>query len=112
MPTISLNVEGLGHVPSFKNSKKIVRFGSRMSLITDPKKRQWMDRCTQSFVSQLRSVLATADAETQTGCNPPCLTALLPQDDNLFEIELGPVTARMATKGSEGAVVTIENLCH
>lgn len=85
---LRLEVKGIGAVPSFKNSKQIVR--NRRTkvplLITDPKKKKWMERAIQSLRSQLTSTSKTVGQETLMAAPPPCLTALLKHsmafDDN------------------------------
>ena len=103
---INLAVYGIGHVPSFKNSKLL----TRGRLITDPKKQEWMEWCIQSFVSQLRSALQTRGIATTTGPIPLSkIASLLPLDDSRKWIPEHSVSTRLVSKGSEGAELVIEN---
>ncbi len=103
---IVLEVQGLGHVPSFKNTKML----TKGRLITEPRKRKWMDQCTRSFASQLWSALVTAEDATSTGRRPPCWTASLPLDDSWQWIPEIKVLARKVKRGDEGATVLVERL--
>ena len=103
---LKLSIEGIGHVPSFKNSKMI----ARGRLITDPKKRLWMDKATAALKSQLKSLSATKGGVISTGQHRHCLTASLPQDDSWQWIAELNVKAIKVAKGKEGAVITIELL--
>lgn len=111
MPTqIALTVSGLGHVPSFKNKKIIVKTKRRPRLITHPKVQQWMERCTQSFASQLRARFPTTGSGTTAECSPPSKTVSWPLDDNWQELEIGRVRTILVPKGQEGADLLIESL--
>lgn len=104
-PPIKLVVKGLGDVPSFKNSKML----TRGRLITDPKKQQWMERCTKAFESQLRTWFQAAGIEIST--EPTALSriaSLVPLDDCLHWIRPGSQDWHVVSKGEEGAVVTVE----
>lgn len=101
---VRLHVNGLGHVPSFKNSKML----TRGRLITDPKKQKWMNACIDSFESQLMSLCQTREGGTSTDALQRFLTASLPQDDAwLFVPEL-QVNAVLVEPGDEGAIITID----
>lgn len=104
---MKLNVQGLGHVPSFKNHKML----ARGRLITDPQKQQWMERCIQSFVSQFGSFTLTVADEMRTGPLAPYLiVSLLPLDDSRQWIPELHIYCEEADKGYEGAVITIERI--
>jgi len=102
---IILAVRNQGHVPSFKNNKMLVRG----RLITDPKKQKWMQRCIQSFESQLFLLTRTTAAGTLTDNSLRSLIASsLPLDDShqwIPEIKIEAVQLEM---GHEGAVIIIE----
>jgi hypothetical protein len=104
---IVLRVEGLGHVPSFKNSKVI---GQRR-LFTKPEYRLWMDRVTRSFESQLLLAFQTTDAGTWTAHSAPSLTVWWKRfdDSHQWVPELN-IERIQVPKGKEGAVVMIESL--
>ena len=110
---VILKVEGLDHVPSFKNSKQIIpgKNGRRSMLITKPERQQWMERVIQSFVYQLRSEFQTRGIETTTGPSALSLIAsLLPLDDSRKWIPEHSVSTRLVKKGEEGAVIKIERI--
>jgi hypothetical protein len=105
---LSLKIEGLGHVPSFKNSKMI----ARGRLITNPKRQEWMNRCIQSFESQLRSRFLTVVAETSTETSRPSwIASVVPLDDSMRFVSQIQITYHTVPKGKEGAIVEIERLC-
>ena len=98
---IRLRVQGLGHVPAFKNNKVL--------FLTNPKRRDWMDQCQAAFESQLLYSYPTTDGETVTAQSLRCwIASVLPEDDcrqcltgcswNCFEVP----------KKQEGALITIE----
>lgn len=104
---ITLRVDGLGHVPSFKNSKMMASGRP----ITKPEYQEWMDRCIRSFESQLRYGEVTTGDGTSTGQWPPSWIAWSGQfDDSRQWIPKQSVEWRTVAKGSEGAIVTIEPL--
>lgn len=110
---IRLLVQGLGHVPSFKNRKRAILDSNtgKMRTLTEPKAKQWMARCTDSFVLQLISKSLTIDAGTSTECSPRSLIARsLPRDDSLQWIPEIHVTCQNVDKGHEGAEILIEQL--
>lgn len=107
MQSISLSVKGIGHVPSFKNSKMM----TRGRLITDPKKQKWMAKCTKDIESQLRYLFLITDPGTETECIPRSrIVSSLPLDDCLDWIGSHSVSWRKVNKGEEGAIVEIEAL--
>ncbi len=111
MPNVKLQVSGLGHVPSFKNNKMIVkgRGGRKAMLITDPKKQQWMGRCITAIESRLRSLFQTTSTATETACSLQSkIASSLPLDDSLKWIGSHSVDWRKVPKGQEGFEMTIE----
>lgn len=108
--TLILKVQGLEHVPSFKNSKEIIpgKNGRRSMLITKPERQKWMEHAIASFTSQLRSLLATSATGTTTGPIPLSRIVLsLPLDDSRKWIVSHFVRTQLVSKGSEGAVIEI-----
>src|SRR6266436_6334640 len=62
---IVLTIQGMGHIPSFKNTKRGVHKGNGTTFIMTRKDtKQWMKRLIESFVSQL--ICATQ----RTGTDP------------------------------------------
>lgn len=106
---LSLTVSGLGHVPSFKNNKMLLR--KQGLLITDPKKQKWMDRCTRLFESQLRSgALIIGDVIWTEPC-PRFLIAWCGQfDDSRQWIPEISVRWKTVPKGEEGATIILESI--
>jgi hypothetical protein len=102
-----LRIEGLGHVPSFKNNKML----TRGKLITNPKAQSWMDRATRSFESQLLSAIRTTGAGMPMGLPQHFWTALSELfDDSVQWIPEICVRAEKCAKGEEGATIFIELL--
>lgn len=109
---IVLYVKGLGSVPSFKNKKKIIQLKIngklRPSLMTDPKKAKWMERCIQDFASQLSSSSVIEGVATFLGCSKQSAIALsMPADDCWAELELGFAQVQMVEAGLEGACIIL-----
>jgi len=104
---IMLAVRQQGHVPSFKNNKML----AKGKLITDPAKQKWMERCIQSFESQLFCGSAITGGEMPTAPCPLSLTAsLMPLDDSRQWIPELHVYCEEVKPGEEGAVIIIEKL--
>lgn len=113
---ITLTIKGMT-IPNFKNSKRwLTKLPNgkpleRPFLITDPKVRKLMDRITDSFECQLRSIFQIADGETVTEPMKRSLIAsLLPSDDCWTEIPKTVIEAELCEPGNEGVVLTIERL--
>ena len=108
---IELAVKNHGHVPSFKNKKRIVRMGKKTALITRPDVRKWMDSVIQDFESQLFCVSQTGAGATSMVAPPRSLiVSSLPLDDSRQWIsELLIVDADVA-HGEEGAHITITEI--
>ena len=103
---LQLVVAGMGHVPAFKNRKRI----ARGQLITDPKVQKWMANCVSSFVSQLHSSSLTTDDATSTGQPLQFSIASLPHDDNWKVLPEVHVRGVKVEKGEEGAQILIEKI--
>lgn len=109
---IELEVRGLGHCPSFKNNKRTIKLknGSTMP-VTDRRTKAWMQRCTESFVSQLLCATRTTDDGTLTETQPRSqIVSLLPLDDSRQWISELHITAEEVAPGEEGAVIVIEKI--
>ena len=108
-----LAVRGLGHVPSFKNTKAIAfnRRTRKRFIRTDPKKKEWMERCIRSFASQLSCAFRIDGAATATVLPARSwIASSLPLDDALAWIPEHHVTCEPVPPGQEGAVLVIEPL--
>lgn len=100
----SLLVVGLGPVPSFKNKKLL----TRGRLITKPERQEWMEKCIQSFESQLRSAIQTRGDGTLMEQSLRSLIVWSRQfDDSRQWI---PKQVAEAEDGPDSACVTIEQL--
>lgn len=100
--SLKLQVRGLGHVPSFKNSKRL--------FLTNKKNAQWMRDCVESFVSQLLSECQTNGSETSMGDLLRSKIASLPHDDNWKIICSVRLEVEEVEPGKEGATVEIAPL--
>lgn len=116
-PPIVLRIQGLGHVPSFKNNKRAViqyrkgRSGKQFAKIcTEPETKEWMERATKAIASQLLSCLQTVEGETSAELWRQSLTASLPLDDCWEAIPEQHVFAKLVKKGEEGCMITIERI--
>lgn len=104
---IQLAVKNQGHIPSFKNKKRI----ARNRLITDPKTRKWMDGCIQSFESQLFLKSQTIAGVTSMVAPPLSLiVSSLPLDDSRQWISELLIVSEVVPRGEEGAEITIEKI--
>lgn len=107
--SIVLKLNGLGHVPAFKNSKMILWKQKR--IMTKPEFQHWMNAAVESFASQLRSELATRGIAISTGHSALLqIASLLPLDDSRKWIAAISVDVQLVSSGSEGADVTITRL--
>lgn len=96
-----------GHIPSFKNAKRVV--GKRLLTSTEIAARK--QAIEDSFASQLLCIIATRRGETPTGHSPRSLIArLLPLDDCWTAIPEIEVKCELVAKGSEGCIVIIQKI--
>jgi len=100
--SLVLHVRNLGHVPSFKNGRQL--------FLTSKRNREWMKRCTDSFVSQLLSKCQTADEGTLTAVSLRSSIVSLPADDNWKIIPQIVLTSEKVIDGEEGATIEITPL--
>lgn len=107
---IVLTLNHLGHCPSFKNNKMLVKG----KLITDPKKQKWMNQAIQQLKSQLLSASQTTEGETLTAEPQPSSTALLMRLKNMDDCRQWVpeihVRCEIVEKGQEGVDIVIEEL--
>jgi len=106
---IELKIKNMGHIPSFKNKKRVARKrNGPLFLMTDPQTKKWMDACIQSFVSQLFLQCAITEGGTSTEHLQRFLTAYVPQDDCWKIIPEIIITSQ---KGDDpGAIIKIESI--
>ena len=106
MDEITLVIKDMGHVPAFKNKKRIMRG----RLITDPRAQKWMSLCVSSFKSQLRRLFQTSDGATSTGQWQLSAMSSLPYDDNWKAIPQICVSVRQVEKGEQGAIIRLKKI--
>lgn len=105
---IVLSVKQQGHVPSFKNKKRVTK---KFGLITHPKIKRWMEQCIQSFESQLFIESRTIAGVILTGPPPLSLIASsLPLDDSRQWIPELHIYCEEVKPGEEGATIIIEKI--
>lgn len=108
--SVTLEIRGLGHVPSFKNKKRICG----RNLITRPDVKKWMESAIQSLRSQLRSAFQTTGGVISMAHSQPCLTVLCLHskefDDCRQWIADERVYASECDAGQEGCTITIRIL--
>jgi hypothetical protein len=110
---IVLEVRGMQHIPSYKNTKRGAHKGNGQTFVMTRKDtKQWMNRLIESFVSQL--ICATQ----RTGTDPTrtevsqrsWIASFVPLDDSRKWIKEIRVTTEEVEEGEEGAIVTIAPL--
>jgi hypothetical protein len=107
---IRLVIRGLTHVPSFKNSKQLIG-GHPPRLITKPERKQWMDRCEASFVSQFISLYQTTESVMpMVRSRRSWIACVAPLNDSVKNIPELHVYVKRVKKSDEGAVILIEPL--
>lgn len=129
---ITLRIQGLGPVPSFKNKKMLFLALSKQTwiglqradyyqarktlarcimMITNPKKHEWMEQAIRSIVSQLRGLFQISEDATPGECPKLSLMyASLPLDDSLDWMIPGAQSVQRVAKGEEGCIITIEKI--
>lgn len=110
---LTLEVLGMGHVPSFKNSKQISvnrRTGKRF-LRTDTKKAEWMERAIRALEYQLTCAFQTDAAATSTGLSARSwIASSTPADDSWKHIAEITIRAVTVPHGNEGARIQIQRI--
>jgi hypothetical protein len=113
---ICLTIQGMGHVPSFKNQKTPIPYKTKSGKraykpMTRPRVKLWMEKAIHSIVSQLSGLFPTEEGETLGECQKRLQTALcLPLDDSLEWMIPGPQSVRLVNKCEEGAIIIIEEI--
>jgi hypothetical protein len=104
---IKLVIQGLGEIPSFKNSKLL----TRGRIITDPKKQQKMEALTRVIASLLASAAPIPDGGTLTEQHlQSWIASSLPLDDSRQWIPELLISSRDVDRGNEGVDILIEKL--
>jgi hypothetical protein len=111
--SVKLEIRGLGHIPTFKNSKSLaVDPEGKPLTFTKKEYRATMDAITQSIVSQLFSACQTSGIETPTVESlRSWIVSSMPLDDSWKWIpKSGGWDCIVVEKGEEGADIIIEQL--
>lgn len=104
---LRLTIQGIGHVPSMKNSKVKAPSG----IFTKPQYARWMQACKDSFALQLLCAYRTTENATPTGrSRQSWIASSLPLDDSVREIVDERVVVQIVEPGQEGAEILIERL--
>lgn len=108
---ICLRLEGLGHVPSFKNQKRtrVDRETMKPVNFTEPSVKHRMKAIEDAIVCALFSLCQTTESETRMECRKrlqTLLSGLL--DDSIREIPKGEFDVEYVDKGKEGVAIEIE----
>ncbi len=109
---IRISLTGLGHVPSFKNTKSIARRknGSPM-IITNPVRKEWMEEAIRIIESQLLSKFRTTFGGTGTVAQlRSWIASSMPLDDCRQWIPELHVSFVEVPKGEEGAEIVVTRL--
>jgi len=104
--SLAMTIRGLGHVPAFKNKKIIA--GKR--LITAPKARKWMEKCTEVIYLKLQSKFQTDADATSTVRWQQFAIASWPSDDCWQQIPQIKVQVKVVPKGEEGATIKLTKI--
>lgn len=102
---LTLTIQGIGHVPSMKNSKVKAPNG----IFTKPQYARWMRACRDSFALQLLCAFRIAENATPTGrSRQSWIASSLPLDDSVREIVEERIRVEFVEPGQEGAEIVIE----
>ena len=107
--SLCLKIHGIGPVPSFKNTKKIIRLpNGKPCIVTDPVKKQWMDKAIDQLECQLRGMFPIGEGETH-GEWQKRLQIVWWQllDDSLNHQLPGNQNVKRVDKGAEGCEIVI-----
>lgn len=104
---LTLEIKGLGHVPSFKNRKRIC--GKRLVVQKDIGER--MDRMVRALEFALLSSFRTTVEGTWTAQQlRSWMRSFVPEDDCWKFVAEVHLTSAKCMKGQEGCVITIERI--
>lgn len=104
---VLLMLQGIGHVPSFKNTKML----TKGKLITSPKKQEWMRKAQAIIESQLLSAYPTTASGTATAAKlRSWIASSVPENDSCKCLTACSWRFTNAPKGREGALILIERL--
>jgi len=102
----------MGHIPAFKNKKRTILLNNGGTMpVTDPKTKDWMNRCIQSIASQLYSSSAIIDHATSTGVSlRSSIASCVPLDDSRQWIPEEHTYSQDVDAGNEGVFIVIERI--
>lgn len=110
---IRLEIKGLNHVPSFKNTKSIYRNKQtgKPFIATKKERKIWMQNAIRVIESQLLCAFATHGIETSTAPHlRSWIASSLPLDDSIQWVSELNVKGCNVEPGQEGAQIIIEQL--
>lgn len=115
---LRLEIRGLNHISSFKNSKVLITKNSftgqpleKPLLVTKGEYKKQMAKIVEAFLSQLLCAYQTAKEETGTALSRQYWIALsLPEDDSLNFVPEIHLHLERVPEGEEGALIEIEKL--
>lgn len=133
MPRITLELSGLGPVPSFKTGKKAIGWLDPKSVVTMvhggeiwikkrglrimvrpmtlPEHQEWMEKAISLIESRLRSAFQTIGVVIPMAASARSLIAsLVPLDDCWTSYREVVIKSELCAPGQEGATITIERL--
>jgi hypothetical protein len=106
---LTLQISGLGPVPSKKNRKTIGRRKDGKPFILQGRSESaWMDAAILVLLSELNSAYRTAAAMGTTHCPLCWIVSSTPANDSSKHIRHGSFDIVYVPKGGEGAVIRIE----
>lgn len=109
MPLFPIVITGVGHIPSFKNHKRICK----NRLIVDPKVGRKMKRITQLITSALRLNFQTDVYGMPTAPSlPSWIASSVPLDDSVAWLPSISVNVEYVPEGQEGALIQITKIKH
>jgi len=110
MKLLKLVVQGIGHVPSFKNSKMIVT-RPKVRLMTKPVHQLWMRRCEAALESAFVSLYQTTETGTpMVRSLRSWIACVAPLNDSVKAIPGQEIEVVHVPPGQEGFELTIEKV--
>ena len=108
---INFSIRGLGHAPSFKNGKEIIRIKGRPSITTKQSRKSWMARALFLLRSQKAALRLPARL---TDKRPTCqikdhMQRLTPERDQAVSINVTLGISSLASADIDGALATVSD---
>lgn len=112
-PSLSITLQSLGHVPSFKNKKRVFtnkKIGKSF-IGTRGDVKQWMEKAIRNIELQLRSHFLTTVGVTSTErLQPSLIASSVPLDDSRQWISELRILAVETNAGEENHEIIIERI--